>query len=379
MKKEIDIYKFLEEKTLYFNKINIDTVFEAWQYLKPFAKPKYVIHLIGTNGKGSTGRILATYLQKLGKKVLHYSSPHIMEFRERIWIDGKDSSNEVLQEAHQKLLEILPNKLIDNLSYFEYTTLLALLLSDEKDFLVLEAGLGGEYDATNVIKADLSLLTTIDYDHMEFLGSSIESIVTTKVNSVDKALIVAKQIHDEVYDIAKSVVENKNQKFFKIDDFPIARKNYTIFTQEFLNTNLQTVLAALEYMDIEIDLEIFKDIIIVGRCQKIAANITIDVGHNPLGAKVLAKEFANQKVILLYNTLKDKDYKTVLKTLKPIIEYVLIIPIDDVRALSLEVLQQTLKELDIKYEIFSSLPKEKEILVFGSFKVVEEFLKIYQR
>ncbi|MEJ5168088.1 MAG: Mur ligase family protein, partial [Arcobacteraceae bacterium] len=313
----ISLKEFLEKKTLFFSEINIKTVKIAWDYISVFSKPKCTIHVIGTNGKGSTGRILAEYLYKKNYSVLHYTSPHILKFNERIWIDGKDVDDETLEINHIRLQKLLPQELIDNLSYFEYTTLLALLLSNDKDFLVLEAGLGGEFDATNVIKNDLTILTTVDYDHQEFLGNTIEEITSTKVRSMDSAVIVAKQIHDEVYEIANNIATSKNLRYFRFDDFDNSKKTYNIFEQRFLNDNLLSVISALEYLKIPLDIDTFKGIGIKGRCQKIAPNITIDVGHNPLGAYVIQKEFEKKKVFLVYNTLRDKDYTKVLSILKP--------------------------------------------------------------
>jgi dihydrofolate synthase/folylpolyglutamate synthase len=322
---------------------------------------------------------LAEYLLKKDYSVLHYTSPHILKFNERIWINGNDIDDSTLEKAHQKLQKLLPQEHIENLSYFEYTTLLALLLSNDMDFLVLEAGLGGEFDATNVIKNDLTILTTIDYDHQDFLGGTIEEITSTKVRSMDSAVIVAKQIHDEVYDIARNIALLKGLKYFRFDDFDSSKKNYEIFEQKFLNDNLLSVIAALEYLQIPLDIEAFKGITIKGRCQKIASNITVDVGHNPLGAYAIYKEFEKKKVFLVYNTLRDKDYKKVLSILKPIIEHLYIIEIDDTRALERDKLENILNELDISYSSFANIPYDREILVFGSFKVVEEFLKFYEK
>ena len=93
---------------------------------------------------------LASYLSKKSFKTVHYSSPHILKFNERIWLDGRDSSDLELEIAHKTLQDILDTYLLEKLTYFEYTTLLALVLSSSLDYLVLEAGLGGEFDATNV-------------------------------------------------------------------------------------------------------------------------------------------------------------------------------------------------------------------------------------
>ncbi len=127
--------------------------------LKPHLnRPKKIIHIVGTNGKGSTGRIMATLLKESSYSVGHYSSPHILKFNERIWINGENISDKLLEENHKRLFKILGRDISRSLSYFEYTTLLAFIATQDLDILILEAGLGGEFDATNVVDKDLSIL-----------------------------------------------------------------------------------------------------------------------------------------------------------------------------------------------------------------------------
>jgi dihydrofolate synthase/folylpolyglutamate synthase len=140
--KKANLQEFLEYKTLYYDKIDFTIVKSSWEILSKKIKLPFVIHIVGTNGKGSTGRFLAHYLHKIDYKVLHYSSPHIMKFNERIWINGSDVSDENLEIAHRFLQELYEIELLGKLTYFEYTTLLAFYLSKDFDYLVLEAGLG---------------------------------------------------------------------------------------------------------------------------------------------------------------------------------------------------------------------------------------------
>lgn len=364
----LTLKEFLSSKTLYYDKIDFNTIKVAWEFLRLYVKLPYVIHIVGTNGKGSSGRFLAHYLNKNNYKTLHYSSPHILEFNERIWINGNDASDEILETAHKKLQEIIPCELLEKLTYFEYTTLLALLLSSKLDYLVLEAGLGGEFDATNVVINDLSLITSIDLDHQSFLGNTVLEIATTKLRSCDNFMIVNHQNHCEVYDVASEFNYMKAKEFdtSSLKEFP-----------SYLHENLNLVLTALEYLKIPIHLDAFKDVQLFGRCQKIAPNITIDVGHNPLAASVIVKEFEkeNKKISLVYNSLKDKDYKRVLEILKPIINEVLIIDVEDIRVVQKELLINVCASLELKVDSFKSIEQEKEYLVFGSFTVVEKFLR----
>jgi dihydrofolate synthase/folylpolyglutamate synthase len=366
-KSAVTLQSFLEHKTLYYDKIDFNTIKVAWEFVRLYVKLPYVVHIVGTNGKGSTGRFLAHYLQQQNHKVLHYSSPHILEFNERIWVNGTNVKDEVLEEFHQALQTIIPQKLLEKLTYFEYTTLLALLISSGMDYLVLEAGLGGEFDATNVVINDLSLITPIDLDHQQFLGESITDIAATKLRSCDNKMIVAKQKHQEVYDVACSF---NSQKANEYDTSSLTH------LPSYLRQNLNLVLSALAYLNVPIDLQYFKDVKMQGRCEQIASNITIDVGHNPLAASVIAQEFLSrqQRVSLVYNSFEDKDYTQVLTLLKPIINEVLILDVEDKRIVKKEVLEQVCEELKLPYASFQTIEEEKNYLVFGSFSVVEKFL-----
>ncbi len=219
--------EFLEAKPLYYKEIDHTRVHKAYSILKPHIKRPKTIHIVGTNGKGSTGRILSWLLAKiedrgsriedrveennqlLANSVGHYSSPHILDFNERIWIDGHNASDEVLQKAHERLYAILGRDMSEALSYFEYTTLLAFVVFEDCEYMVLEAGLGGEFDATNVCDKELSIITPIDIDHQAFLGDTIEQIATTKINSIQSKALLAKQPHQEVYEVAKDIASQK--------------------------------------------------------------------------------------------------------------------------------------------------------------------------
>ncbi len=377
--KTASLTEVLEHKTMYYEKIDFSIVQKSWEILSSSLTLPFVIHIVGTNGKGSTGRFLSHYLYKKGFKTLHYSSPHILKFNERIWINGKDSSDEELEKASKKLQELLPLSLLEKLTYFEYTTLLALVLSSNLDYLVLEAGLGGEFDATNVVKNDLSLITTIGLDHQSFLGNSIEEIARTKMRSVDTKMLIGYQVSNEVYETALKVKEELKKEFGKeiviqtvkeFDKYDLDEK-----FASYLKLNLHLVIEVLNELDIEIDTKIFNDVKLSGRCEKIKDNITIDVGHNPLAATVLAREFNNKKVHLIYNSYKDKDYAEVLRILKPIITQITILELDDNRIVDKNNLLDICHNLNIIVNSLEKIDPKEEYLVFGSFLVVEKFLR----
>ncbi len=376
---------FLDTKPLFYDEIDYKRMPRVWKRIKPLFKQPKIIHIVGTNGKGTTGRFLAWHLYKSGYKTGHYSSPHILRFNERVWVNGKDCSDEKLQEAHEYLLKILKQDEIERLSYFEYTTLMAIYLFQEMDFAVMEAGMGGEFDATSVFDSMLSLVTPIDYDHEAFLGNSIKDIALTKLRSVKKEAILSKQPHKEVYEIAKKLSSKMGFRYYfyrdLLDDDMI--KAIDEFSKDvgyggFLKENLSLGISALKHMKMDINLDLFRDLTLFGRFQKIEKNITIDVGHNQLAAKEIVKEFKDKRVVLIYNTYKDKNYKEILDILKPIIKRVEIIPINQPRAENVETLKSHIKNLALKVEDFKEIKENEEYLVFGSFSVVEEFLKRYR-
>jgi dihydrofolate synthase / folylpolyglutamate synthase len=378
--KKVNLEEFLKYKTLYYDKIDFSFVKSSWEKLSKKIKLPFVIHIVGTNGKGSTGRFLAHYLSKNEFKVLHYSSPHILKFNERIWINGFDVSDEALETAHQFLQDLFEIELLEKLTYFEYTTLLAFYLSKDFDYLVLEAGLGGEFDATNVVENNLSLITTIGLDHQSFLGNTVEEIAATKMRSCDNKMLIGYQVFDEVvktaYEVKEQILEqrNRNIEILAVKEF----EKYSLNDKfaSYLKRNLHLVIACLEELKIPINTKLFDDVKLFGRCQKIASNITIDVGHNPLAATVIAKEFENKKVTLIYNSYADKDYTEVLKILKPIIKELVIIELNDKRVVKKDELLEVIKQLNITNIETIKIEENEEYLVFGSFLVVEKFLSL---
>lgn len=375
---------FLENKPLYYDKIDYTRMPKVYGGIKKFIKIPKIIHLVGTNGKGTTGRFLASALYSLGFCVGHYTSPHILEFNERIWLDGKNVSDGVLNDVHVNLLSLLTAQEAASLSYFEYTTLLAIFLYQECDYVVLEAGLGGEHDATAVFENILTLVTPIDFDHEAFLGSDIESIATTKLNAVRTRAILAKQPCEEVITVAKRIAEQKDVLIEEYDSLlneqdsikiaKIAQNNNLPY---YLKENLMLSITALKILGIDYDVENFENAKLFGRLSQVGKNILVDVGHNTLAAKSIYETLKGNKYILIYNSYKDKNYSEILYILQPIILHVEIIDVNDERIQERDTLVQALENLHIKHKKFEAVEVHKNYLVFGSFSVVEAFLKEY--
>lgn len=373
---------FLAQKPLFYDLIDVERFPRAYRAVAHLLPNPKIIHLVGTNGKGSTGRFLALALHRSGKRVGHYTSPHILRFNERIWIDGKDITDEALEAAHQKLLGFLEKEAAESLSYFEYTTLLAMVAYEGCEYVVCEAGLGGEFDATNVFDKTMSIFTPIDFDHAAFLGTTLDSIATTKLRSMERIALLGKQKHPEVERIARSIAEEKKCTlyiFCEGAELDIEEKALHIATKnnlsDYLRDNLALAMRGYELLGYTATEALFDQNALFGRLSKIAPNITLDVGHNALAAESIAKTYSGKKVTLIYNTYSDKDYRGILALLKPIIETVEIIDVDEGRIVERCALEKALQDLKIPFETFEAIREDKEYLVFGSFSVAETFLK----
>jgi dihydrofolate synthase/folylpolyglutamate synthase len=376
---------FLENKPLYYKEIDHKRVHIAYGMLKPHIRQPRTVHIVGTNGKGSTGRMIAHLAYKSGLRVGHFSSPHILKFNERIWLNGSDSTDSILEEAHQRLFAILGEQMSNALSYFEYTTLLSFFVFEKCDLMVLEAGLGGEFDATNVCDKVLSVITPIGIDHQAFLGETIEEIAGTKIRSIQKQVLLAPQVYDEVEQVAQSIAKEKDAVLYSTGGFALSdKKELEQIAKEkswgaYIVDNAIVALKALEILDIPYDIRDLKSLELFGRFYPLSDNIRIDVGHNPLAAKAIEKAL-DKKVVLIYNSLDDKDYEMVLRILKPKVSRVEIIPIHSQRAATLSKIENALRKTGLDYEYFEgNIDTEEDYLVFGSFYVVEEFLNTIQK
>ena len=398
------LFRFLEAKPLYYKEIDHIRVHQAYARLKEKIRHPETVHIVGTNGKGSTGRMIADLAYRGGVgsdtksrfSVGHFSSPHIVKFNERFWLDGKDADDEILEEAHRKLFTVLGRESSDALSYFEYSTLLALLVFEKCDLIVFEAGLGGEYDATNVCDKVLSVITPIGIDHQTFLGERIEEIAATKIRSIQRKMLLAPQPYPEVVKVAGKIAKEKEAEFYLAGECPVPdvenpgiclslpRKSLKQLNEAaqsngwpgYLRENAEVAVQALDLLGIPYRIEELKGLKLFGRFYPLSDNVRIDVGHNPLAAKAIAGAL-DAPVVLVYNSLDDKDYESVLRILKPRIKRVALLPIASQRAATMEAIHRALEHVGIPYSDFDGkIDREEHYLVFGSFYVVEAFIKM---
>ena len=375
---------FLNNKPLYYDEIDYTRMPRIYEKIKTSLKLPQIIHLVGTNGKGTTGRFLASALLSRGFDVGHYSSPHILEFNERIWKNGENVSNAALEAAHEELLRLLSSEDADALSYFEYTTLLAMLIYRECDYVVLEAGLGGEYDATAVFDNILTLVTPIDLDHEAFLGSSIEAIARTKLNAVKSAAILGVQKHSDVTKIAQEIAQERSLRLASYEEYldvndavKIAQISEKLALVEYLQNNLKLSIATLKFLGIAYEAEDFFKAKLFGRLSRLSENILLDVGHNTLAAHSIAKSLEGEKYTLVYNSYKDKNYAEILRILAPVVKSVELIAVNEERIEEPRFIQAAAEAVGLGCGDFKAIEASKSYLVFGSFSVAETFLKEY--
>lgn len=394
---------FLAQKSQSYDNINrfrAQRIF--FKYQEKFGSKK-IIQIIGTNGKGSTGRFLAQILHALNFKVGHFTSPHIFDFNERFWLNGEILANKALNLAHIKLLKMLGAKDLNSLSYFEYASFLAFLGFEECDFLIFEAGLGGEFDASSVFEKELCIFTPISFDHTQILGEKIAEISRTKLKAMSKNAIISDLQENETLKIAQKIALLKNANLFKMSEI-FDKFQAEIFTEfenyaikfslpNFLKDNLKLALCSAFLL---LNLRNFNDkntqilkaisnlkkLDLNGRCQEITPNLFVDVGHNAHAASAILshfqRHFKGQKFVLIYNAFLDKNIAEILKILKVIIKKIEIFSYKSERKLGENEIKKVAKTLNIKCEKFTQINKNEKYLVFGSFMLVENFLRFYK-
>ncbi|WQW63724.1 bifunctional folylpolyglutamate synthase/dihydrofolate synthase [Helicobacter pylori] len=386
MKNSHGLKAFLETKPKEYHKFDPSRFIQIYKDFKNafFEIQAKVIHVVGTNGKGSTGRFLTLLLADQNFKVLHFTSPHVFEFRERFFLNGSVVEESVLENAHQQLQS---HAFSSTCSYFEYATLLAVMLAKDCDYLVLEAGLGGEFDSTNALEKTLSVFTPIDYDHKEFLGDSLESIATTKLKAMDSLNIIAPQ-QELVLNIAQKIAREKHAQLIVVQN-EISKGVMDYIERHrlahFLAMNLEVALKAFETLmpcNKQEVLKNLKPLNLIGRCELLSPNVLIDVGHNPHSAKALKEEIKrvfNAPIVLIYNCYQDKDAFLVLEILKPVVKKVLILELHNERIIQLKKLKGILETLGLEHALFEDVKENENYLVYGSFLVANAFYKRYQK
>ena len=388
------------------------------KFLQVLGNPQHKLecfHIAGSNGKGSTASFIASILQTAGYKTGLYTSPHFIKFNERIRINGEEIEDEYIATFYEKHEAFITE---NKLTFFEVTTALAFTYFDERKvkYAVIETGLGGRLDATNVLKPLAVVLTSISLEHTNYLGNTIEAIAAEKAAIIKPNTKVFLGILPEKADeIVQQKCEEVDSELFELEDYIIKRDSYLeLYTEELdidrldspLHGYYQKYNAALATLVVNKtlgleDLDIFEDGLkhvventkIQGRYEIVSENprIIFDSAHNPEGIDSFLSEFQKEKKLyskthLLFGVMKDKEIETMLAKLKPIFDEFHFTDITFERAEKKENLKAVADTLKLKsdvignsiefYRHFQLQQNSKECLVIlGSMYLVGEIKK----
>jgi dihydrofolate synthase/folylpolyglutamate synthase len=285
------------------------------------------IHVAGTNGKGSCSHMLASILQEAGYKVGLYTSPHLVDFRERIKINGK----EIPQQKVIGFIETNKTFFKENfLSFFEMTVGLAFeYFSEEQvDFAVVEVGLGGRLDSTNIINPEVSLITNIGLDHTQFLGDTLEKIAFEKGGIIKEDIpVVIGEFQKETFPVFQKLAKEKNASVYLASEL-IKNKFTSDLKGSYQKHNIKSVLLTIEVLEskgfIINEFAIKKGLLkvvqntgLLGRWQVLnwEPKIICDTAHNKEGLTYTMKQLLSEEYKQLHIVLgmvNDKDLKSVL-------------------------------------------------------------------
>ncbi len=395
-----------------------------------------IIHITGTNGKTSTTRFIERILREHGLRTGRFTSPHLLKFTERMAIDGEPVSDEALYSVYvdiEPILEMVDQELAANseapLTFFEALSVLgfAVFADAPVDVLVLEVGMGGAWDSTNVADGDVAVFTPIGLDHMDRLGNTISEIAETKSGIIKQgSLVVSSDQTAEASDVIKRVAGEKAEGHFWLgNDFSVELYEATSTGQRVMvsglagkygpyeapvfgihqSANLAVAVAAVEAFLGGGQLPIADDVLrsavadlsSPGRLQLVRTEppILLDGAHNPAGAKTLASslksEFSDKPLVGLLAVLSDKDVAGVIGELSGCFEGVVVTASSSNRSLEIESLETIAMEhsganTEAAPNAKSGLERARSIareidgmvVVTGSISLVGDVLQILQ-
>ncbi len=380
-------------------KANLDNTLLLTNYLKYPEKDFKSIHVAGTNGKGSTSHMLASVLQEAGYKVGLYTSPHLKDFRERIKVNGEMISKRAVTsfiKKHKPFFEL------HQLSFFEMTVGLAFdyFKKEKVDIAVIEVGMGGRLDSTNIITPEVSVITNIGWDHTQFLGDTLEKIAVEKGGIIKpntplvigETLPETKPVFEEIAlkNTAEIVfAENKSFDFYPSD----LKGSYQKMNQKTVLTTLK-VLKQKGWKFSENHIKkglknVVKNTGLLGRWQilKKSPKVICDTAHNKEGLVLTMTQLHTEKhknLHIVLGVVSDKDLSKVLPLFPKEAKYYFCEP-KIPRAMSVVQLQREAKEFGLIGELFLSVKnaykcalkhaeKEDVVYVGGSTFVVAEVL-----
>ncbi|WP_343189559.1 bifunctional folylpolyglutamate synthase/dihydrofolate synthase [Buchnera aphidicola] len=400
--------EYIEKKCCREKTFNLNNVYNIAKQLNILNINSYIFTITGTNGKGSTGYILENLLFNSGYSVGFYTSPHIINYNERVRINRN-----ILKDCfHIKAFKVIESVRKDVvLTYFEFITLSSLLLFKKKklDVLILEVGIGGRLDATNIIDADISIITNIKLDHMKILGNSIENIAYEKAGILKKNKICF--IGENYFPKIIFILLKLKNIFFKkkyYDWYWKENKNkFTIFTSKriikdfilpknILIENVSIAIAALDCSPFFIKKKNIYNILnfkglpcrfnIISKHPK----IILDVAHNPDSSLYLSKFILKIKkkknIYVIFGILKDKDFFLTIKPMLSIVKIWHFVILKHPRSFKYNIKKKNFPKKCFFYnsviEAWNVVKKKiglnDILLIYGSFYLISEFFFIFK-
>jgi len=337
------------------------------------------LHIAGTNGKGSTAAMTASILQAAGYRVGLYTSPHLVEFRERIRVNGEMIAESQMTQLTEQLQSVCQPDLFP--TFFEYTTAMAFqhFADSGVDVAVVEVGLGGRFDATNVVTPLACAVTTISLDHQEYLGTTISSIAFEKAGIIKQGVpVVLGRLDDDAWQTIRQVAQERQAPVFRLhEDFRTEGEGPAQFSYRGLGAQYDGLTCALEgrhQLDnaacalalleaaspqgIAVTAEAVRAGLHVvdwaGRLEVVdhRPTILLDGAHNPGAAKVLAdyltqsaRSHPGRPVVLVLGMMRDKDHRGFVEPLRGLVDEVVLTQADLPRSSTAQELRASLDGL----------------------------------
>lgn len=379
-------YPSFQKKGISAYKENLNNIEKLCEIVGNPHKSIKTIHVAGTNGKGSVCNIIYNIYKKNGYKVGLFTSPHLFDFRERIIINDVWISKDYIIKFYEKNYQLFKGV---NPSFFEWTTALAFSYFKESgsDINIIETGLGGRLDSTNIINPEISIITNIGFDHQNILGNTLEEIAKEKAGIIKDNTPTLLGPNIEPKSIFEDVSKKKNSKLFMVEN------NYNLNENslpEYQLKNWETAKKAVQIInsDIKINDKISNYLTIKGRWQIIekTPKIILDIGHNKECITEVKKQLLNEKykkLHLIIGFSNDKNIGEILEVL-PKADYIYATKSDNERSLNPAILKNKLNLNenqifdDYKNAFISAKKlanKEDLVLAMGSAFLIGDILK----
>lgn len=326
------------------------------------------IHVAGTNGKGSTSHLLSSVFQEAGYKVGLYTSPHLKDFRERIKINGEDISEDFVTEFVAKNKQFFE---ANDLSFFEMTVGLAFeyFVKEKTDINIIEVGMGGRLDATNIISPFVSVITNIGFDHTQFLGNTLESIAFEKAGIIKKnvPVIIGEYTPETKNVFTKKAEETDSDIYFASD---LIQETYpSELLGDYQIHNKKTVQQTIKVLQNQFKiskenikngfLNVIKNTGLQGRWQQINENpkAICDTAHNSHGLKIVLNQIQKEKfdeLHIVLGVVNDKDLDEILPLFPKKAKYYFCKP-NIPRGLDADILHQKAKDFQLNGKVYNSV------------------------